>query len=462
MMRARRHLFQELSRKLPLILLLYLVPVFCAKVCGSDVAAEAADARAQAEQQLKDCRARILSERAELSRQLTEAYQHLEQARTEAASSARARSTAEDQLRRAGATAGQDEQALRGAVIQLYAAARLPPPLGVPAEAAMPAVLDAIDSRAARVADGLGCRLVDEEILDRDGIPGRAPVLKIGNAAMIAYGSDPRARGLLTATTSGRGMVSGPQLPASALIERSMLPAGGLVGIPLDLDGSIARARHSDSVGFAEWFASGGFFMWPILATGMCGLAMIIERAWWFMRTRSRNPAAAITAARAKLEKGAPEDILEIPALPLDRVLAAGVAASGDSREAREAALGRALLAEEQALDRGLSLLAALAACAPLLGLLGTVSGMIGMFATIAEHGSGNPRLLSGHISVALVTTQFGLMVAVPLLVGHAWCSRLRERRALALEEAAAAMVGRDRPAPIAGRYDTDIERIRP
>ncbi len=452
-----------------LLLAMALLSTLRVAVPGADVASDATETRASAEQLLKEGRTRILGERAELARQLADAYQHLEDARTEAAASARARATAEDQLRRAGATAGQDEQALRGAVIQLYAAARLTPPLGVPDVAAMPRVLDAISVRAARIADGLGCRLGDEEILDRDGVPTHAQVLRLGNAAMIAYGATARARGLLASTTSGRGMVSGPELPSSALIDRARLASGaaggsrgGLVGVPLDLDGSIARAHHGESLGFSEWFASGGFFMWPILATGLCGFAIMIERAWWYARTRSGDPAAAIAAARAKLDKGAPEDILAIPALPLERVLAAGVASSGDGREAREAALGRALLAEEPALDRGLSLLAALAACAPLLGLLGTVSGMIGMFATIAEHGSGNPRLLSGHISVALVTTQFGLMVAVPLLVGHAWCSRLRERRALALEEAAAAMVGRDRPAPIPGRYDTEIERIRP
>ena len=54
---------------------------------------------------------------------------------------------------------------------------------------------------------------------------------------------------------------------------------------------------------------------------------------------------------------------------------------------------------------------------APLLGLLGTVTGMIGTFGVITEHGTGDPRLLSGGISEALLTTQFGLMVAIPALL---------------------------------------------
>jgi biopolymer transport protein ExbB len=56
----------------------------------------------------------------------------------------------------------------------------------------------------------------------------------------------------------------------------------------------------------------------------------------------------------------------------------------------------------------------ALAAVAPLLGLLGTVSGMISTFDVITELGAGNPKLLSGGISEALVTTKFGLLVAIP------------------------------------------------
>jgi biopolymer transport protein ExbB len=70
-----------------------------------------------------------------------------------------------------------------------------------------------------------------------------------------------------------------------------------------------------------------------------------------------------------------------------------------------------------------------IAAVAPLLGLLGTVSGMISTFAIITEHGTGDPKLLSGGISEALITTQLGLMVAIPLLLLgnllNGWCGRI-------------------------------------
>ena len=127
---------------------------------------------------------------------------------------------------------------------------------------------------------------------------------------------------------------------------------------------------------------------------------------------------------------------------PLDRVLAAGLSALGRPREAREAVVEQALLSETGQLTRGLPAIAVLAGVAPLLGLLGTVTGMIDMFAVISAQGSGNAKSLSGGISEALICTQAGMLVAIPLLLLHAWLARLSDRRAQILEEAACGMLG--------------------
>jgi len=81
--------------------------------------------------------------------------------------------------------------------------------------------------------------------------------------------------------------------------------------------------------------------------------------------------------------------------------------------------LDQALLIEQEALEQALPLLRLLAAVAPMLGLLGTVTGMIATFQAIALHGSGDPKLMSGGISEALVTTVEGLVVAIPILLLH-------------------------------------------
>mgnify|MGYP002880988395 CR=1 FL=1 len=87
------------------------------------------------------------------------------------------------------------------------------------------------------------------------------------------------------------------------------------------------------------------------------------------------------------------------------------------SPEALETDAAETIIQTQPFVRRGVSLLAVVASVAPLLGLLGTVTGMIGTFGMITEHGTGDPRLLSGGISQALLTTQFGLMVAIPALL---------------------------------------------
>ena len=75
-------------------------------------------------------------------------------------------------------------------------------------------------------------------------------------------------------------------------------------------------------------------------------------------------------------------------------------------------------------LQKWLPFIAVTAAIAPLLGLLGTVSGMISTFSALSVVGTGDPKLLSGGISEALVTTLFGLVVAIPALILHSLLSR--------------------------------------
>ena len=93
--------------------------------------------------------------------------------------------------------------------------------------------------------------------------------------------------------------------------------------------------------------------------------------------------------------------------------------------EALEARLDEALLAEQPRLERGQALVKLLAAIAPLLGLLGTVTGMIGTFQSITVFGTGDPKLMAGGISQALVTTVLGLVTAVPLLFAQTGLSSL-------------------------------------
>jgi biopolymer transport protein ExbB len=104
----------------------------------------------------------------------------------------------------------------------------------------------------------------------------------------------------------------------------------------------------------------------------------------------------------------------------LGRVLATTLKNLDRPRAELEDVIDESVLHEQPTLDRFGNAIFVIAAVAPLLGLLGTVTGMIATFDIITEFGTGNPKLLSNGISIALVTTELGLIVAIPaLLLGN-------------------------------------------
>ena len=109
---------------------------------------------------------------------------------------------------------------------------------------------------------------------------------------------------------------------------------------------------------------------------------------------------------------------------PLGRILQVYVdshikSALHNSTEALELRLMEVVIDEQQGLEKGLSMLKLLAALAPMLGLLGTVTGMIETFQVITQFGNGDPKVMAGGISMALITTVLGLVAAMPLLLAH-------------------------------------------
>ena len=94
-------------------------------------------------------------------------------------------------------------------------------------------------------------------------------------------------------------------------------------------------------------------------------------------------------------------------------------------------------------MQRGLGLLKLLAAVAPLLGLLGTVTGMILTFQSITLFGTGDPKLMAGGISQALVTTVLGLIVAIPLLFSHTLLASRSRTLIQILDEQSAGLIAR-------------------
>lgn len=129
---------------------------------------------------------------------------------------------------------------------------------------------------------------------------------------------------------------------------------------------------------------------------------------------------------------------------PLGRVLSAYNKEQNRSVEALELRLLEAVVDEQSHLERGLSTLKLFAALAPMLGLLGTVAGMIETFQAITQFGNGDPKIMAGGISMALVTTVQGLVTAMPLLLAHNLISTQAEAIRTTLEKQGIGLVAEE------------------
>ncbi|WNK21479.1 MotA/TolQ/ExbB proton channel family protein [Halomonas piscis] len=177
-------------------------------------------------------------------------------------------------------------------------------------------------------------------------------------------------------------------------------------------------------------FHQGGYVGYVVVTLGALGLlAAALQYAYLLL-----------VSARVRRQRRAPDTLRSNN--PLGRVLLRFARLDkAQPPEALEARLDEAVLAELPRLERGQPLVKLLAAIAPLLGLLGTVTGMIVTFQAITVFGTGDPQLMAGGISQALVTTVLGLVTAVPLLFAQtALSSRSRALIQLIEGQASAAL----------------------
>ena len=192
-----------------------------------------------------------------------------------------------------------------------------------------------------------------------------------------------------------------------------------------------------------ELIKAGGWLMLPIIACSVVALAIIGERLW-MLRLRRVLPNRLVAEVWGWVRNNE-LDAGKIQALragsPLGRILAAGLINLRHDREIMKEAIedtGRHVVLE---LERYLNTLGTIAAITPLLGLLGTVIGMIKVFAAITTEGVGNPGVLAGGISEALITTAAGLSVAIPSLMFYRYFRGRVDMLVVRMEEEAMKMV---------------------
>src|SRR5882672_10436282 len=188
-----------------------------------------------------------------------------------------------------------------------------------------------------------------------------------------------------------------------------------------------------------EIVRAGGPFMWPIIICSIAAVGILLERLWTLQRKRVL-PQELIKRV-SQLADANQVNPKVIEALeknsPLGRILAAALANKHRGRQImmeRVEDTGRHVVHE---LERFLNSLGTIASISPLLGLLGTVTGIIRAFNAVMLGGMGDPRLLAGGISEALITTAGGLAVAIPSFIAYRYLRGKVERIVVEMEKIA-------------------------
>ena len=170
-----------------------------------------------------------------------------------------------------------------------------------------------------------------------------------------------------------------------------------------------------------EFITAGGIFMWPILACSVLIIAFSIERSW-FLQKRLICPDGLSNQIKTlmdndMIDKRHAEEIANLSSLGF--LLINCIKYKNLPRENLESKIEEKATEVQYSLERNLTMLGTTATISPLIGLLGTVVGMITAFTGLTETSGANPDLLAAGISQALITTAFGLLIAVPGLVLH-------------------------------------------
>lgn len=206
---------------------------------------------------------------------------------------------------------------------------------------------------------------------------------------------------------------------------------GEMVAMAVDFTrGQILRAVVQSKTPIERVKEDGGPVGYVIISVGILGLLLCLWKAFVLYSTggRMRKQLKTETANKGN---------------PLGRVMAIYTDNTETDIETLELKLDEAILRECAPLETGLSFIKVLYVVAPLLGLLGTVVGMIATFQMITLFGTGDPRMMAGGISTALVTTVLGLVVAIPLTLLHAFLQGKSTALIQVLEEQAAGIIAR-------------------
>jgi biopolymer transport protein ExbB len=276
-----------------------------------------------------------------------------------------------------------------------------------------------------RLEAALGGNRFEGAAVDPTGSVNRGRFLLLGPAGLFVS-----ADGTMVGTAEQRINSAEPavvpfELPEQLAAAKQLL-ASGEGSIPLDPTLGNAHKIAEIEEPLIEHVKKGGPVMVPIFA--LAGAALLVALYKWvsmlFVSVPSRRRLAPLLEAVGRHDREAAVAQAQQLRGPVGQMLAAGAAHLGEPRELVEEIMYEKVLEAKLALQRWLPFVAITASSAPLLGLLGTVTGIMDTFALMTVFGTGDVKNLSGGISAALITTEYGLYVAIPALLLYAFLSR--------------------------------------
>jgi biopolymer transport protein ExbB len=299
-----------------------------------------------------------------------------------------------------------------------------------------------LESSLQRLEEALGGARFDGVAVDPLGTVAEGTFVRVGPAALFRS-----ADGRVTGTAEQRlGSLEAAVIPfedPAAAQAASALVAGSGGFLPLDPTLGDAHKMDATQETLVEHVRKGGPVMIPILA--LAGVALLVALYKWvalmLVRTPSRRSIQTLLAAIARRDRAAAEQAVRAIRGPVGRMLASGVEHVDQPRELIEEVMYETVLSTRLKLQSMLPFIAITASAAPLLGLLGTVTGIMNTFTLMTVFGTGDVKTLSSGISEALITTEFGLYVAIPSLLLYAFLSRRTRAVIDRMEKAAVAFV---------------------
>jgi len=316
---------------------------------------------------------------------------------------------------------------------------------------------DLVNASLEGLGEALGGSIFEGTAVDPDGTVKKGHFAMVGPNVLFSS-----ADGAIVGTAEQRiGSLEPAAItfrdPVDWEAARQMV-AEGTGRFPLDPTLGSAHKVEATKEGLVEHMKKGGPVMIPILV--LAGAALLVAVFKWlgmlFLRKPSGKKIRSLLAAVSEHNRPLAGEVVTKIKGPVGRMLQAGVEHIKEPGELIEEVMYEQVLTTRLKLQRLLPFIAISAASAPLLGLLGTVTGIINTFKLITVFGSGDVKTLSGGISEALITTEFGLIVAIPSLLLHAFLSRKARGFVDQMEKAAVAFVNQVRKSPF--KHTRDIE----